>query len=79
MVSLAPGESQNPYESEEFFQQLLTKAVNAGARDVHLKVGQPPAARVRGDLVYFRVDKIRPQDTEALVTVLKEFDDHFPG
>lgn len=66
MVSLAPGDNPNPYASEEFFQQLLTKAVNAGARDVHLKVGQPPAARVRGDLIYFRVDKIRPGDTEAL-------------
>jgi twitching motility protein PilT len=47
-------------------QQLLGKAIAAGARDVHLKVGQPPGARVRDALVYFRVDKIRPQDTEAV-------------
>lgn len=46
--------------------QLLQKAIAAGARDVHLKVGQPPGARVRGNLVFFRVDKIRPQHTEAV-------------
>ncbi|MEZ4230849.1 MAG: PilT/PilU family type 4a pilus ATPase [Polyangiaceae bacterium] len=66
MVSLPPNSSRNPYASEEFFQQLLRKAVAAGARDVHIKVGQPPAARVRDDLVYFRVDKIKPADTEAV-------------
>ncbi|MBX3181618.1 MAG: PilT/PilU family type 4a pilus ATPase [Polyangiaceae bacterium] len=60
-----PSSSPSPYTSEEFFQQLLRKAVTAGARDVHLKVGQPPAARVRDELVYFRVDKITPADTWA--------------
>ncbi len=39
------------YDSEEFFQQILTKAVAAKASDVHLKVGQPPGARIRGDMV----------------------------
>ena len=46
--------------------QLLQKAKAAGARDVHLKVGQPPGARVRGSLVFFRIDKLRPSDTEAV-------------
>jgi twitching motility protein PilT len=55
----------NPYASEAYLQQLLQKAIAAGARDVHLKVGQPPGARVRGSLVFFRVERIRPQDTEA--------------
>ena len=59
-----------PYASEAFLQQLLGKALAAHASDVHLKVGQPPGARVRGDLVYFRVDKIRPEDTEAAARVL---------
>ncbi|MET0795547.1 MAG: twitching motility protein PilT, partial [Polyangiaceae bacterium] len=58
---------QNPYESEAYLHQLLHKAKAAGARDVHLKVGQPPGARVRGSLVFFRIEKIRPEDTEALV------------
>jgi twitching motility protein PilT len=44
----------------------LQKAIAAGARDVHLKVGQPPGARVRGSLVFFRVDRVRPEDTEAV-------------
>lgn len=66
MVSLGPGPGANPYASEAYLHQLLSKAINAGARDVHLKVGQPPGARVRGSIVYFRVDKIRPEDTEAV-------------
>lgn len=67
MVSLVPGGgAQNPYSSEQYLHQLLTKAVAAGARDVHLKVGQPPGARVRDALVYFRLDRIRPVDTEAV-------------
>ncbi len=51
--------------AEAYFHQLLQKAVAAGASDVHLKVGQPPGARVGGSLVFFRVDKLRPVDTEA--------------
>jgi twitching motility protein PilT len=65
VVSLAPSSQNNPYASEAFLHQLLQKAIAAGARDVHLKVGQPPGARVRDDLVYFRVDKLRSVDTEA--------------
>ena len=56
----------SPYATEQYFHQLLTKAIAARARDVHLKVGQPPGARVRGDLVYFRLEPIRPEDTQAV-------------
>lgn len=59
-----------PYASEAFVLQLLGKALAAGASDVHLKVGQPPGARVRGDMVYFRVDKIAADDTQAVARVL---------
>jgi twitching motility protein PilT len=59
-----------PYASEAFLLQLLGKAVAAGASDVHLKVGQPPGARVRGDLIFFRVEKIHPEDTEAAAHLL---------
>ncbi|HVU01858.1 MAG TPA: PilT/PilU family type 4a pilus ATPase [Polyangiaceae bacterium] len=65
MSSQKPG-SGSPYSSEHYFHQLLAKAIAARARDVHLKVGQPPGARVRGELVYFRLDPIRPEDTEAI-------------
>jgi len=67
VVSVLPGLQQNPYATEGYLHQLLHKAKAAGARDVHLKVGQPPGARVRGSLVFFRLDKIRPEDTEAVV------------
>ena len=60
----------SPYGSETFLVQLLAKAVAAKASDVHLKVGQPPGARVRGDIVYFRSEPLRPQDTEAVARLL---------
>ena len=56
----------NPYASREFFHQLLSKAVAAEASDIHLKVGKPPAVRVGGEMVYFKVDKLAPEDTEWL-------------
>ncbi len=49
---------------------MLQKALAANASDIHVKVGQPPGARVRGDMVYFRVDKVKPEDTEALARLL---------
>jgi len=61
---------ESPYASESFLVQLLGKAVAAKASDVHLKVGQPPGARVRGDIVYFRSEPLRPQDTEAVARIL---------
>jgi twitching motility protein PilT len=65
MADDAVPSGQTPLISETYFHQLLQKAVAAGASDVHLKVGQPPGARVAGSLVFFRVDKLRPVDTEA--------------
>lgn len=64
------GVSTTPYASEAFLHQLLGKALAAQACDVHLKVGQPPGARVRGDMVYFRVEKIKPEDTEAAARLI---------
>jgi twitching motility protein PilT len=60
----------NRYASEEFLRQLLAKAIASGASDVHLKVGQPPGVRVAGDIVYFKVDKLQPEDTEAAATTV---------
>lgn len=54
------------YADENFFRALLSKAIQGKARDVHLKVGQPPGARIRGDMIYFRTDKITPHDTLAV-------------
>src|SRR5215831_11126241 len=68
--SQAPESRGNPYANEQYVLQLLAKAVAAKASDVHLKVGHPPGARVRGELVFFRADSLRPQDTEAIARLL---------
>ncbi len=83
-----------PYADEKYFFTLLSKAVAGKASDVHLKVGQPPGARIRGDIVYFRTEKITAEDTEAVARIvlghadvvarlpeLKEYDTSFaaPG
>jgi twitching motility protein PilT len=65
-VSETESKSPSPFASERFFLQLLAKAVGGGGRDVHLKVGQPPGARVRGELVYFRMERITSADTIAI-------------
>jgi twitching motility protein PilT len=53
----------SPYADENFFRALLTKAIAGKASDVHLKVGQPPGARIRGDMIYFRTERVTPEDT----------------
>jgi len=57
-------QTTTPYASEEYLKQLLSKATSAGARDVHIKVGQPPGARVANDIVYFRLERLRAEDVE---------------
>lgn len=64
--SISPSQPPNPFQSEEYLHQILRKSVAAGASDVHLKVGQPPAARVHGDLVYFRLEKLGAESTEVI-------------
>jgi twitching motility protein PilT len=70
MSSDYPGVLHNPYLAESYFHQLLEKAIAAGARDVHLKVGQPPGARVGSELVFFRLDPLTPDNTEAAARLL---------
>src|SRR5580704_9435798 len=60
----------SPYTDENFFRALLTRAVAGKASDVHLKVGQPPGARIRGDMIYFRTDKVMAEDTEAVARIV---------
>src|SRR5262249_42278452 len=59
-----------PYATEAYLHQILGKALAAQASDVHLKVGQPPGARVRGDMMFFRVEKLRAEDTDAVARIL---------
>ncbi len=60
------GDVSSPYADENFFRALLSKAVAGKASDVHIKVGQPPGARIRGEIVYFRTDKIAAEDAQAV-------------
>src|SRR6478609_373669 len=64
------GPASNVYASEAYFNQLLAKAVAARASDIHLKVGIPPAARVRGELVFFRTEPLRKEDTESIARIV---------
>jgi twitching motility protein PilT len=46
--------------------ELLSKAVDDGATDVHLKVGSPPVIRVQGDLRRLEGFKsLKPEDTKG--------------
>jgi twitching motility protein PilT len=49
---------------------LLKKGAQHKASDVILKVGQPPAFRVNGDLHYLQGDKLRPEQTLALAEII---------
>src|SRR5438045_6315065 len=69
MADAAPM-SGSVYSNEGYINQLLAKAVAAKASDIHLKVGIPPAARVRGDLVFFRTEPLRAEDTENIARVV---------
>jgi twitching motility protein PilT len=60
----------SPFTDEAFFRALLTKAVAGKASDVHIKVGQPPGARIRGDMIYFRTDKITADDTIEVARIV---------
>lgn len=60
----------SPYADESFFRSLLSKAVSGKASDVHIKVGQPPGARIRGDMVYFRTERITAEDTLAVARIV---------
>src|SRR5262245_10186632 len=62
--------ASNVYASEAYFNQLLAKAVAAKASDIHLKVGIPPGARVRGELVFFRTEPLRKEDTDNIARLV---------
>ncbi|MEM6956327.1 MAG: PilT/PilU family type 4a pilus ATPase [Myxococcota bacterium] len=49
---------------------LLKKGAQYKASDVLLKVGQPPAFRVTGELHYLQGDKLRPEQTMALADII---------
>ena len=60
----------SPYADEKFFHNLLSKAVAGKASDVHIKVGQPPGARIRGEMIYFRTERITADDGVAVARLV---------
>ena len=55
---------------ETTLHSLLRKGQQYNASDILLKVGQPPAFRVSGDLHYLQGDKLLPQHTRELAEVI---------
>ncbi len=50
--------------------ELLTKLVEIGGSDLHLKVGSPPAYRIDGSLHLAQLPSLTPSDTEGLLADL---------
>ena len=46
---------------------LLGRATEAGASDLHLVPGAPPTMRVHGDLTPLQEEKVMPDDTRSLL------------
>jgi len=55
---------------EQTFHSLLAKGAQHKASDVLLKVGQPPALRVGGDLYYMQAEKLSPQNTQQVAEIV---------
>ena len=49
------------------FIEVIQRAIEMNASDVHITVGIPPAARVNGELLDIAEDCLRPEDTKSLV------------
>ncbi len=53
------------------FDDLLRRAVEANASDVHLKVGSPPVIRIDGELRRMEdLPSLRPADTKAIAEII---------
>lgn len=64
------------FQIDPQLEELLKKAVNMGASDLHLTVGVPPAVRVNNELQVLEDEpRLMPPDTERLVTSVID-DDH---
>ena len=54
-------------------EEILARAKEAGASDVHITVGIPPKMRVNGDLLTMEGDRLMPADTlEIAAQVMNE-------
>jgi twitching motility protein PilT len=72
------GESAAPFN----FKAILQRMVQAGASDLHLKVGRPPTLRIQGDLAPMDGPALRPDELKSLAEQVmtprqvREFGEH---
>ena len=52
--------------------EILVKAVDTGASDVHITVGVPPKMRVNGQLLTTEYDRLLPPDTKAYLSEIMD-------
>lgn len=52
------------------FHELLNKAVELNASDLHITVGIPPTMRINGRLIPYGSEKLSPKDVEEYVKVV---------
>ncbi len=58
---------------ETFFRQLSRRPWRPRPTRRPLEeVGQPPGARIRSDMIYFKTDRVTPADTEAVARIVLE-------
>jgi len=55
---------------EQTFHELLQRGARYNASDALFKVGQPPAFRVAGSLHYLQGERLRPEHTQALASIV---------
>jgi twitching motility protein PilT len=56
----------------ESMNDILKKAVDMSASDIHFTVGIPPVARIDGALVHMGTEPLKPQDTRDLAYALMD-------
>ena len=48
------------------FMEILERAIELLASDIHFTVGKPPILRVKGDLLPYGEEELTPEDTEEI-------------
>ena len=49
-------------------EEILFKAAEYNASDVHITVGVPPKMRVNGELINMDYDRLLPEDSEQIIS-----------
>lgn len=60
--------------TQEQLNMLLAAGVKHGASDIHLRVGDPPFYRVRGQLAPLKYDKLTPANTREICRTIIRYE-----